>query len=167
MLGEIARRQLGPVVALVGRFEGEEQARDLQLYRFLRIDVRYVLRSAYDLGRLFHLPVIADRSGFEALWESIDLIHDAWARWIDQAVAVGSFRVQHAGAASMLEASFLGVLSSPRQELADDAGGTADRFADLILTGLLADPRRLDLLRVEARDLDGPDPELPLPRREA
>lgn len=159
MLAEIARRYLAPLLDVLERFGSEGRSPELQLYRYLRIDLAYVLAAPYDLGALFHLPEVRDRSRFGALWEAVDAIKDVWTGWIRDAAAGGAFDVDDPQLAGLIvESSYLGVLGTPRQELRDDPATTAHAFAGFVLRSLLADPGHLADLEREAVGLDGHKP---------
>ena len=159
MLAEIARRYLAPLLDVLGRFGAEDRPPELQLYRFLRIDLAYVLAAPYDLGALFHLPEVRDRARFGALWDAVDGIKDAWIAWIEHGAANGAFDVDDPQQAGLIvESSYLGVLGTPRQELRNDPGSTAHAFAGFVLRSLLADPRDLADLERRAVELDGRTP---------
>ncbi len=159
MLAEIARRYLAPLLDVLERFVSEDRAPELQLYRYLRIDVAHVLAAPHDLGALFHLPEVRDRSRFDALWDAVDAIKDAWTGWVEQGAATGAFDVTDPRQAGLLvESSYLGVLGTPRQGLRDDPGATAHAFAAFVLRSLLADPAVLGDLERQAVELDGNSP---------
>ena len=162
LLLDIGLPWLNPLAVLVEEFDEENAPGDLQLYRYLRIDLRHIQAAPYDLGRLYHLPDISVGESMEPLWQIVDTIHDAWTRWIASAVEDGALRrVDPRLAGSMVEAAYLGVITSDRPAVREDAGSTADNFADLVLAGLLADPGRLAELRRLALEHDGADPILP------
>ena len=159
MLAEIARRYLAPLLVVLDRFASEDRPPELQLYRYLRIDLAYMLDAPYDLGALFHLPEVRDRSRFGALWDAVDGIKDAWISWIEYGAASGAFDVDDPQQAGLIvESSYLGVLSTPRQELRNDPAATAHAFAGFALRPLLADPRDLADLERRAVELDGRTP---------
>jgi AcrR family transcriptional regulator len=159
LLLDIGLPWLNPLAALVEEFEEEIAPGEVKLYRYLRIDLRHIRAAPYDLGRLYHLPDISAGESMAPLWRIVDTIHDAWTRWITAAVADGALRrVDPRLAGSLVEAAYLGVITSDRPAVREDVGNTADDFADLILAGLLADPERLAELRRLALELDGADP---------
>jgi AcrR family transcriptional regulator len=159
LLLEIGRPWMAPLVELIERFDREEEPRDLQFYRYLRIDMRHVGTAPYDLVRLYQFPDMHDSAGLEPLWSNIDAIHVAWVRWIASGVEAGTLRqVDPDLAGSLAEASYIGVIASERPSLKADLSRTSDGFADLMLGGLVADPARLDELRELALQLDGADP---------
>ena len=159
MLAEIARRYLAPLLGVLERLASEDRSAELQLYRFLRIDLAYVLAAPHDLGALFHLPEVRDRSRFGALWESVDVIKDAWTGWIERGAASGAFDVEDPGRMGMIvESSYLGLLGTPRQQLRNEPAVTAHAFAGFVLRSLLADPAGLADLERAALALDGPSP---------
>ena len=159
LLLEIGRPWMTPLVELVAQFDRENEPGDLQLYRYLRIDMRYIGSAPYDLVRLYQLPDLQNNAGLEPLWETVDAIHAAWVRWISSGVESGFLRqIEPELAGSLVESAYLGVLSSERPSLTADPGKTSDGFADLMLGGLLADPTRLDELRELALQRDGADP---------
>ena len=159
ILAEIARRYLAPLLDVVERFVSEDRPPELQLYRYLRIDVAYVLAAPYDLGALFHLPEVRDRARFSALWEAVDGIKDAWTAWIVEGAASGALDVDDPQQAGLIvESSYLGVLGTPRGELREDPGATARAFAGFVLRSLLADPGVLGELERQAVESDGRSP---------
>ena len=159
MLAEIARRYLAPLLDVLERFASEDRPPELQLYRYLRIDLAYVLAAPYDLGALFHLPEVRDRDRFGALWDAVDAIKDAWTAWIENGAASGAFDVADPQQAGLIvEGSYLGVLGTPRQPLRDDPDATAHAFAGFVLRSLLADHRVLADLERRAVELDGSAP---------
>ena len=159
LLLEIGLSWLDPLAALVEQFDSEDGPDDLRLYRYLRIDLRHIQSAPYDLSRLYHLPVALDDDGCDPIGTIIDMIHDAWTRWITAATEAGTLRsVDPALAGSLVEASYLGVLASERPAVGVDPGTTADEFADLMLAGLVADPIRLRELQAAALEHDGDDP---------
>ena len=159
MLVEIARRYLAPLLGVLERFAAEGRAPELQLYRYLRIDLAYVLAAPYDLGALFHLPEVRDTSRFGALWDAADVIKDAWTEWIEQGAASGAFDVDDPRQAGLIvEGSYLGVLGTPRGQLREDPVATAHAFAGFVLRSLLADPGALVDLERQAVELDGRTP---------
>ncbi len=166
LLLEIGLLWLEPLGELLEEFDAEGGPCDLRLYRYLRIDLRHIQSAPYDLGRLYQLSGPPAPTGTDEANLLIDAIHDAWTRWISAAVASGAFRpLDPALAGSLVEAAYLGVITSERPAVLDDSGRTADGFADLILRGLLHDPGRLDELRTEAVDQDGANPVLTDRRR--
>ena len=159
LLLEIGRPWLMPLVQLIEQFDREDEPRDLQLYRYLRIDVRHLRSAPYDLVRLYQLPDLHDSAGLDPLWNIIDAIHNAWVDWIRSAVQAGALRrVDPQLTGSLLEANYLGLISSERPSLIADVGVTSDSFADLMLGGLVAEPGRLDDLRKLALKRDGKNP---------
>lgn len=159
LLLEIGAPWMRPLVDLIEQFDREDEPGDLQLYRYLRIDMRYIGSAPYDLVRIYQLPDLQNSAGLEPIWETIDVIHEAWVRWIRSGVETGFLRqVEPKLAGSLVESAYLGVLSSERPSLTADLDKTTDGFADLMLGGLVADRARLDDLRKLAIDRDGANP---------
>lgn len=161
LLSAIGLPWLRPLAELVEQFDQEGLDPDLQLYRYLRIDLRHIKSAPYDLGRIFLLPGIPDSGVVAKMFDMVDTIHDAWLRWIAAAKTTGYLRdINPELAGSMVEAAYLGVIFSDRPSLAREIETTADNFADLVLAGLLADPGRLQELRELGRERDGVSPAL-------
>lgn len=161
LLLEIGLLWLEPLVELLDRFDEEGGPADLRLYRYLRIDLRHIKSAPYDLGRIYHLRDEPWQSEADPASKLVDTIHDAWVRWIAAAVEAGTFRpINPRLLGSLIEAAYLGVLSSDRPDILADVGKTVDSFVDLMVAGLLADPLRLDELRAQALAHDGVDPAL-------
>ena len=159
MLAEIGRRHVSPLLDVLSTLAAEEQSPALQLHRYLRIDLRHMLGSPFDLGALFHLPELRDRVRFDAIWSAVDDIAGQWQAWIEQAIELGEFvAIDPRREVFVLEGSYLGVLATPRSLLRDDALGTADAFAAFALRALLRDGEALGHIVRRSVELDGADP---------
>lgn len=159
MLAEIAQRHVAPLLRLLERFAEEERPPELQLYRYLRIDLCHMLGAPYDLGALFHLPEVRDRERFGSLWAAVDEIKDAWVSWLDMGAASGVFDVADPDRAGLVvESSYLGLLGTHREELRVDPSSTADAFARFVLRSVLTDPTGVAKLARAATKLDGANP---------
>ena len=165
MLAEIGRRHVSPLLDVLSTLAAEEQSPALQLHRYLRIDLRHMLGSPFDLGALFHLPELRDRVRFDAIWSAVDDIAGQWQAWIEQAIELGEFvAIDPRREVFVLEGSYLGVLATPRSLLRDDALGTADAFAAFALRALLRDGEALGHIVRRSVELDGADPAATLSR---
>ncbi len=142
LLLEIGRPWMTPLVELIEQFDRDNEPRDLQFYRYLRIDMRHIGTAPYDLVRLYQFPDIHDRAGLEPFWSNIDAIHTAWVRWIGSAVEGGTLRqIDPELAGSLAEAAYIGVIAGERPSLKADLSRTGDGFADPIPHEILnADP---------------------------
>lgn len=160
LLMQIGLRWLTPLDQLVNKFNSEGGPTDLLLYRYLRIDLRHIWSAPYNLGRLYQLHGAPEAADTDPAAIIIDTIHDAWTQWIARAVEAKTIRgeIDPALAGSLVESSYLGVISTERPAVTRDHGQTADAFANLILGGLVTDNQRLDQLRRLATEQDGSSP---------
>ncbi len=159
ILAEIARRHLDPLLDLLARLDCEDQPPALQLYRYLRIDLRHMLRAPYDLGGLFHLPEVRERDRFRTLWDAVDTIADGWTTWIVQGASEGTFHTEEPERVGLLlESSYFGVLGTPRARLRENPAATADGFARFALDALLTTRAAGDSIAQQALEMDGLDP---------
>ncbi len=163
---EIVTRYVTPLVDMVERWKQEGPGGPLEIYRYFRIDLRYILASPYELHMLAQTPEPLRRTSIDEKW---GVISEGLRQWLSNGIESGELReIDIDLAAALLTRAYFGVTRSPSSPLAglrnenhvirDDPARTADLFAEWTLRGLLSDDRDFEEYRTLAREKDGLDP---------
>lgn len=140
----------------------EQEAGDpaVQLWRLVRFDVEALCRFPFDINEVHRLSRRAP-DAFETYWRDRQALNDAVQRLVERGVAAGAFRPVDTRLAALIILSDdegvqnwfrpidgRGLASGPHGAFPVDE--IADFMAELTLRGLMADPARLEAVRMAA-----------------
>ncbi len=151
---ELLRRDLTAGIAALERFAGERGGAAVELYRYLRWEVRHDLESPFDL-RALYLGVLLEQPEFAEGRRLLKRYDGHVTSLIRRGTEAGEFTdVDPSFVGRMIDGVIIEAIRSSAQgkrSLDDEP----DQIASFVVRAVLAKPSRLTAVRAAAHRLDG------------